>query len=252
MSKRISIERLPVDRLAYTALLACLLMAALVMLTGCEPRVTSPISGAEVTGQELVLEARREEKRIAREFEEKAEAADKAMREATRKALTRANAIAANVDQNKAEADRLLAELKINTDADLSGATADLDRAKAAFADAVAALEEDTTAALAEAERKRQQALGAFKFISDIPVVGQAAASVGVNPGTIGTLLFGGGGAGLLAFQARRSSKRRDEAYDEGFAAAKAQLEESRKREHDAWEEAQTKMLLLNTAPPKP
>lgn len=248
MSKRITIERLPVDRLAFVALVACLFIAALVMLTGCEPRVTSPISGAEVTGQELVAEARREEKRIAREFEEKADAADKAMREAKRKALTRANAIAANVDQSKAEADRLLAELKINTEADISGAEADLDRAKAAFADAVAGLEEDTTAALAEAERKRQQALGAFKFISDIPVVGQAAASVGIDPAAIGTILFGGG---ALAYQARRGSKRRDEAYEEGFAAAKAQADESRKREHDAWEEAQTKLLLLNAPPPK-
>jgi hypothetical protein len=217
------------------------------MLAGCEPRVTSPISGAELTGPELVLEAQREEKRIAREFEAKAEAADKAMRDARRKALTRANAIAANVDQSKAEADRLLAELKINTEADLSGAEADLERAKASFADAIAGLEADTTEALAVAEKKRQQALGAFKFISDIPVVGQAAASVGIDPAAIGTLLFGGG---ALAYQARRGSRRRDEAYDDGFKAAKDQADEACKREHDAWEEAQSKLLLLHTPPP--
>lgn len=224
-------------------------IVSMAMMAGCEPRVTSPISGAEVTGQELVLEAQREEKRIAREFEAKAEAADKAMREAKKRALVRANAIAANVDQSKAEADRLLAELRITTEADISGAEADLDRAKATFADAVASLETDTNEALAAAEKKRQQALGAFTMLSNIPVVGQAAASVGIDPAAIGTLLFGGG---ALAYQARRGSKRRDEAYDEGYEKAKTEAEEARKREHDAWEEAQTKMLLLHAKPPTP
>lgn len=230
----------------WTFAAVCVLLP-LAMLTGCEPKVMSPISGAEVTGPELIAEAQREEKRVAREFEEKASAADKAMRDAKRKALVRANAIAANVDQSKAEADRLLAELRITTEADISGAEADLDRAKASFADAVAALETDTNAALAEAERKKQAALGAFTLLSKIPVVGQAAASVGVDPAAIGTLLFGGG---ALAYQARRGGKRRDEAYDEGYAQAKREAEDSRKREHDAWEEAQSKMLLLHTAPP--
>ena len=45
---------------------------------GCEPKVMSPISGAEVTGPELIAEAQREEKRVAREFADKADAAENA------------------------------------------------------------------------------------------------------------------------------------------------------------------------------
>ena len=214
-----------------------------IMLTGCEPKVMSPISGAEVTGPELIAEAQREEKRVAREFEEKASAADKSMRDAKRKALVRANAIAANVDQSKAEADRLLAELRITTEADISGAEADLDRAKASFADAVAALEVDTNTALAEAERKKQAALGAFTLLSKIPVVGQAAASVGIDPTAIGTLLFGGG---ALMYQSRRARKREDQAWED----AKAEAAAAQEKQDKIWDEAQKSLLLLHSAPP--
>ena len=238
---------------------ASMLALAGVLMTGCEPRVTSPISGAEVTGHELMIEAQKEERRATLEFEQKAEAADKTMREAKKRALVRANAIAANVDQSKAEADRLLAELRITTEADISGAEADLDRAKAAFSEAVAALETDTNAALAEAERKRQTALGAFSLLSKIPVVGQAAAAAGVDPNAIGSLLFGGAlSGGLMSWRARKRDAQQtqqtktaeDSAWDAGFKAAQEQAEQARAREHAAWEEAQRSILLLHTTPP--
>lgn len=237
--------RFPKALRVFATILVCLSMATfmLLLLGGCEPKVMSPISGAEVTGPELIAEAQREEKRVAREFADKADAAEKAMRDAKRKALVRANAIAANVDQSKAEADRLLAELRITTEADITGAEADLDRAKATFADAVASLETDTNAALAEAERKRQQALGAFTLLSKIPVVGQAAASVGIDPTAIGTLLFGGG---ALAWQARRAKKREDQAWED----AKSEANTAREREDKIWDEAQKSLLLLHATPP--
>lgn len=221
-----------------TIFLICLLAMA-----GCQPKVESPISGKEVTPDQLVSEAKREEKRLAIEMQEKADAAAAKIRDTQRKALVRANAIAANVDQSKAEADRLLAELRITTEADVSGAVAEIDAAKARFSDAIAALEADTNDALAEAERKRQQAMGILGAIANIPVVGQAAASVGIDPVGIGALIFGGG---TLAYQVRRGRKLADQAWED----AKAEANAARDREDKIWDEAQKSLLLLHSAPP--
>lgn len=236
-------------RVVAAALMLASLFTICLLAAGCEPRVKSPFSGADVTSAELIGEAHKEARRIDAEHVEKIAAAERLIRETRRKALVRANAIAANVDQSKAEADRLLAELRITTEADISGAEVNLEAAHKAVEVAIADLEETTNDALAEAERKRQQALGAFNLIAKIPVVGQAAASAGIDPAGIGAVLFGGGG---LAYMARRGSRRRDEAYDEGYAKAKAEAEAARDREHQAWEESQKAILLLHAKPPTP
>lgn len=107
---------------------------------------------------------------------------------------------------------------------------------------ALASLKSDADAAIAEIERQYQSRSFIANALTSVAGDPMVQAGVGSLPG--GGLLQGLLGMGLTgvagwAARARGSKGRHDASYEEGKRDAKMEAEESRKREHDAWEEAQ-------------
>lgn len=221
---------------------------AVFTLAGCNPTIDSPLSGKKVTAEQLVAEARESETEEAARLQADEDAAARAIREAARAARLRASDIRQTADLATADAQRALARLAIETDADIESANQDLDAARRRHEAAVAQLDQTVTAGLERIEQERQRRLGAFKFVTQLPVVSQALGSAGVGGdslGMIASVLFGAAGAGWATN--RRARKQIDEAFDEGRAQALSDAERQRQAEHAAWNEAQADMLKLAT-----
>lgn len=229
----------------YLVIVAAAACLGLGVLAGCEQTVQSPISGQQVTADQLVREADAQAKKLEREAADKAETATQRIEAAKYQARTRIREIEGNVEQTAAEASRIIAGVQDELGVQVAEAQTDFTRAVDRLKAETADLETTTTAALQAIEAKRQRVAGVFDFVSRIPVVGQAAASAGLDLGGLGALVLGGGGA--LAWQARRGRKLADQAWDD----AKKEAAEAKEREDRAWDSAQAEMLRLLTTLPK-
>jgi len=117
-----------------------------------------------------------------------------------------------------------------------------LDAASGERETAIASLKSDADAAIAEIERQYSQRSFLANALTSVAGDPAVQAGIGTLPG--GGLIQGLLGMGLTgvagwAARARGSKDRHDASYEEGRRDAKLEAEESRKREHDAWEEAQ-------------
>ena len=232
-----------VRRSAAGMVMLSLTLFLLLALVGCQQTVPSPFSGQDVTAEQLVREADAEARKLEREATEKAEVARKRIEAAKYEARSRIREIRANVETTAAEAARVTESVQDELGVKVAEAEQDFSAAVARLEADTADLEARTNSALSEIEAKRSKFAAAFGLVSKIPVVGQAAASVGIDPTAIGALLFGGG---ALAWQSRRAKRREDTAWDD----AKKEADEARAREHAAWEEAQTAMLRMHFPSP--
>lgn len=219
----------------------------LVLCVGCQQTVPSPFSGQDVTAEQLVREADAEAKKLEIAAEEKAEMAKKRIETAKYQARTRIREIEGNVEQTAAEANRTIAGVQDELGVRVAEAQTDFDSAISRLKSETADLEATTTTALAAIEAKRQRALGVLNFAKNIPIVGQAAASAGVDINGLGALLFGGASVGTIAYQVRRGRKLADASWED----AKKEASESKAREDKAWDDAQTEMLKLLTTLPR-
>lgn len=216
-----------------------------VMMGGCEQTVQSPISGQQVTADQLVREADAEARKLEREAADKAETAKKRIEAAKFEARSRIREIRGNVEATAAESARVIESVQDELGVRVAEAETDFGAAVSRLEAETADLEARTTGALQAIEAKRQRVAGLFDVVKNIPVVGQAAASAGLDLGGLGALVLGGGGA--LAWQARRGRKLADQAWDD----AKKEAAEAKEREDRAWDSAQSEMLRLLTTLPK-
>ncbi len=217
----------------------------LVLCVGCQQTVPSPFSGQDVTAEQLVREADAEARKLEREAEEKAATAEKRIKAAQAQARARIREIRGNVEQTAAESARIVEGVQDELGVKVAEAETDFNAALSRLEADTADLEATTTNALAAIEAKRQRALGVLNFAKNIPIVGQAAASAGIDLGGLGALVLGGGGA--LAWQARRGRKLADASWDEATKAA----EDNAKARDVAYDQAQADLLKLLTTLPR-
>jgi len=230
---------------AVCFMLASLSALTLILCVGCQQTVPSPFTGQDVTAEQLVREADEQARKKEREAEEKAETARKRIEAAKFEARSRIREIRSNVEQTAAESSRVIEAVQDELGVKVAEAEADFTAAVSRLEADTAELEAKTNAALGEIEAKRQRALGLLNFAKNIPIVGQAAASAGIDLGGLGALVLGGGGA--LAWQARRSRKR-EEAL---LARVYLQQGDYAKARDAAYDQAQADLLKLLTTLPK-
>jgi len=230
---------------AVCFMLASLSVLTLLLCAGCQQTVPSPFTGQDVTADQLVREADAEARKLEREAEEKAATAEKRIKTAQAQARARIREIRGNVEATAAESARIIEGVQDELGVKVAEAETDFTQAVNRLESETADLEATTTAALAAIEAKRQRALGVLNFAKNIPIVGQAAASAGIDLGGLGALVLGGGGA--LAWQARRGRKLADASWDEATRAA----EDNAKARDKAYDEAQADLLKLLTTLPR-
>lgn len=236
---------------------------------GCNPTFTSPFTGKPVDEYALGIEAaaakaqadakiRAEQAKAAAELQQQTAAkalqslearaaADRAAKNA-RAALDqlhaetqiKAIAIQREADAAGEDATAQLARLAVDHDTAVARINAQLEAATKDAAAAVATINQQHDAALAAIEAKREQIMGVTKFVADLPVVNQTLGAAGVSS-TAATGLV----AALLGFGARSlgSRKRHDETYDQAYKDGY----EAAKREHQAeergWNDARTETV---------
>ncbi|NBW16277.1 MAG: hypothetical protein EBR82_50685 [Caulobacteraceae bacterium] len=232
---------------AVCFMLASLSALTLILCVGCQQTVPSPFSGQDVTAEQLVREADAEARKLEREAEEKAATAEKRIKAAQAQARARIREIRGNVEQTAAESARIVEGVQDELGVQVAEAETDFTQAVNRLESETADLEATTTNALAAIEAKRQRALGVLNFAKNIPIVGQAAASAGVDINGLGALLFGGASVGTIAYQVRRGRKLADASWED----AKKEAAEAKAREDKAWDDAQTEMLRLLTTLPR-
>lgn len=242
-----SVQSKPLRVAAAVMMLGSVFLFCLLAMGGCQPTVKSPISGQEVTADQLVREADAEAKRLEREAEAKAELARKRIEAAKYEARSRIREIRGNVEATAAESARVIESVQDELGVKVAEAEGDFNAAIARLEIDTAALEDVTSSALADIEAKRQKALGVLNLVKNIPVVGQAASSAGIDLGGLGAILLGGGSVGTIAYQVRRGRKLADQAWED----AKKEAADAKAREDKAWEDAQADMLKLLTTLPR-
>lgn len=215
---------------AWTVVVLSILIVMVLMMSGCDvfaPKTTSPISGQPVTAPQLVAELDRADAAKARE-EAKAKAAAEA---AIRKAKAEAEAQLANLEaaadieraQRRAEAAQVVRDAQVKQAEVTANLAATVDRLAAERE----ALNASAETALADIERQREQALGFARVLQGIPGVAQATTAAGLGPSGIETifgLALGGAGVGYMQKRARR---RENEAWDEAERKAREQAQQN-------------------------
>jgi hypothetical protein len=216
------------------ALVALLLLAA--VMTGCEDKVRSPVSGKVMTMPQAEMEMQNAEKAWAAAKEEEKRAAEKeakrTIRDATREAKKVEQASAEQIEtiqtaaEDKVE-DRLdgLADFVTDGDTRISRWRDELD------------VEIETAIAKRTMVAQVINAVGGT-VAQTVPGAGPA---VGVLTGILALLGIGGPPA---AYALRgRMEKKANAAWDE----AKKDAEAERKREHDTWDQSQLQAKLDQT-----
>jgi len=218
--------RLPFIVFIVVALLAC--------LSGCEGKIKSPLSGNEVTASELVAEEAKADRDAAIAAQKEKARADARLRAAKLDAERKAIAIAQEADMAASEAARQLKMIELELGSEIEAATKDAASALDLIETAARFREDAVGDALEAIAAKESRISGLVGAVSQIPVVGQALGSVGVDSSLItgGLALLLGGGAASVA--AKRSKKREDDAWDE---AQRAKESEVAKRDA-VWDEA--------------
>jgi hypothetical protein len=199
------------------------LLIPVLFLSGCgilEPKVTSPISGKEVTSGQLAAEivtAEAEAKREQRDAERKATLEQRASQQEASAAFA---ALAAEREVAEAQWRARAAEIG-------RVAQSKLDSSVDAFTNGTLAREEQAKAlaskfdlAAEQIKAKTEAAQGVFAALKSIPVVGQAISSSGAGDAinAVFGALIGGAGMGYLS---RRAKAREDAAWDESERKAK-------------------------------
>jgi hypothetical protein len=205
--------------------LAVLLLGA--ELAGCglmEARVKSPVSGQQVTADELVAEAERERDRLEREAKAELDAKEAELRRLAKEAKVRALEIKAGAQQNVAAAESELAALELETGAQVDQVVADVARFRNDLDVRLASLEGQVNSGIDLINKRRQEAAGIFNFIAGNPIVAGAAGSAGIDLAALGTLILGGGGV-VAAWRTRRSADRTIEAERKAAEAKRVELE---------------------------
>lgn len=228
------------------------LAGALCLLAGCEwmqPRVTSPVSGKDVTAAELLQEAEGRQADLERERQAKLDDAAAKLRKAKADAQLAIERIRSEQTISAAQAQQQVSEVVVKSQGAIDQADADAKSAQADFERSIATLESRVQASLDVISRQQQAVTGIAGMLKSVPVVGQAINSAGIDPITLAGLVFGGGGLTWaarakiahkteLAQVTKESTVKADAAYDQGAEAAKAAANEARQREHAAWDEA--------------
>jgi hypothetical protein len=199
------------------------LLAVVALVPGCgilEPKVTSPISGKEVTSGQLAAEiakADAAELQAQRNDERKATLEQRASQREASAAFAALNAERDQFEAKyRARADEITREAQVKLDASVDWFT----NATLAREEQRKALASQFDLAAEQLKAKAEAAQGIFAALKGIPVVGQAIASSGAGgaiEAIFGTLVGGTG----MAFLARRAKKREDEAWDESERKAK-------------------------------
>lgn len=219
------------------------LAVMLVGVVGCQPKVVSPITGKEVTAEQLVVEADKKSAALEREAAEAAATAAKRIKDAQREAKARFREIEGSVETTVADARRVKESIAEELEVKVDEAEFDFRSSVALLEDNAADLDASVNAGLAEIEAKRAQMMGIFSFVKNIPVVGQGLGAAGLGDLTpIATLLLGGG---VASWSARRGKDKEDKAWDE----AQTKMKEIREAEaRDALLRDQARQIAELTA----
>ncbi len=211
-----------------TAAFSLLAMAALAF--GCaDPTVISPFSGKPVSGDRLLAEVKQEEAKVIKD-----DAADKAKAEAAvraekAKAEAAVRKLAADAKIADAQREQLLADAVANAEVNTAAILAASADARAARDATLSALRSQAEDAFGVLEAQYAQRSGLARIVSSLPVVGQAAGSIGLGGSDLSSLLTLALGGGAVGWMNKRSKDREDR----------------------AWDESQAKLLALMTTPPK-
>ena len=199
------------------------LLFPILFLSGCgilEPKVTSPISGKEVTSGQLAAEiakADAAELQAQRDDERKATLEQRASQREASAAFAALNAERDQFEARyRAKADEITREAQVKLDASVDWFT----NATLAREEQRKALASQVDLAAEQLKAKAEAAQSVFAALKGIPVVGQAinASGAGTAIDAVFGLLIGGAGMGYLA---KRSKAREDAAWDESERKAK-------------------------------
>lgn len=232
------------------AVIIPLALVLAVLTAGCnwlEPKTVSPWTGQPASEAEIVREATSREAQAKETAAAKLAAAESAVRQATALAEKRAAEIAADVQIGQAEANKQLAVVRSETGVAIAEANAVVQRAGSDLARELAGLAAIRDAALADIDAQRDKFAAIVKTVRDVPVIGQALGSAGVDP----SVLLALAGIGGVGYMARRGGKQKDAAWDEATAAASKAAQDRLEAERRGWDEATAHILALMQRPPQ-
>ena len=132
----------------------------------------------------------------------------------------------------------------------IAEANAIVQRASTDLARELAALASMRDAALSDIDTQRSKFAAGVNLVTNIPVVGQALGSVGIDPSIL-LALAGVGGVGGVGYAARKLSKAKDATWEESWAKAQKEMEERMNAERRGWEEGVNHVLTLLARPPQ-
>jgi len=225
------------------------LLAAMVLVPGCEPKVTSPFTGKDATASEILSQRDRAEREARETAAAEAKAAQDEIRQTQAQALRAAATLRATAEKSAIQARTDLTILQADTNVRLASADARLEAASADLERTLAAINQQTDTAIEAAQAKANAITGAAKFVLDNPVVKSAAATVGVDTGGVSSLLTLAFGAGVVGWMNKRAKQREDAAYDEAAAREKARAAEEKAIRDRARDQAKIEQLALLTDP---
>lgn len=214
--------------------LVLIALAGVLCIGGCESTITSPISGQKVTASALVAEEAAADREAAAKAAAAKASAAAAVKAAKLAAEKEAAAIGTQADLAAAEAARQLRLVELTLGAKVDEATSGY-AAVVEEIEAAARFRNDTVGdALEQIAAKESVMSGVLGTVLENPLVKTGLAGVGVDGSALSplvALLFGGGAMSVMN---RRAKKREDEAWDE---AQKAKDTEVVARDK-AWDEA--------------
>ena len=226
-----------------TLAVSILSFIALASLLGCSPpTVDSPFTGKPVTGDQLLAQVAKAEAQVVKDEAVDKAKAEAAVRTAKAKAEADVRRIAAQVKVDQANREVQLADTVAAAAVNTENVMAEFAAARATRQSALEALKAQSDDAFANLEAQMAQRSAIAKFVGSVPIVSQYAGAAGVDTQALAALLIGAGG---MAWQANRSKKQADAAWDEASNKAKAEADAQRARA-----DARQAQLLALMIPP--
>lgn len=252
-------------RVLLTLLAAGMVAMLVVAMSGCADKKVNPYTGRNASLDTALEDHAAAGEKLEDKIKEIAAAAVKTQAEELEAAQAREAERVRRFEFERGKLEREFAARRAVTQAEHENVVADLAMARDAdvaayYAAAKVAGDDAQRAALSQVATMRETYAANDKFIRDWQrewedelskwTLGMDVAKgvAGVVPGggaafpiieTLGTLLLGAGGTGML--MQRRSRKREDASWDEGYKTAKAEAAATREAADKAWDEADAK-----------